>query len=408
MANLMFERRMLERKLEKAVRLQSPIQRLPGELLGHVFFCGVHYCDPEDTILLSTLMLVCKEWAEVATNTPALWSQIVIENPASLAKARFKLQRSKEIPLDISIQFSPQFEHAQVVTETVLHAMDILKPAIWRWRSFRLAVPSRSQAQVALSQCKQPAPLLEVLSVQIHQFMQEDTQRFSQPPTGAIFQGHLPSLRSCSFTSFNFGWDVGLVSHLRVLRLGGYWNGFAPSVSTIISILRACPGLEELALRNMSDVEGAAGGCSSSDFHRQFDRKGDFDMGAASYAGPSYSPKSSEIVTMPRLRRASFYYSGVERMHALMSQLALPALERLEFAYLDNLTPILKYLKHQPMPLAHMRIESCFFNELKLLSLLERFSSLRTLEFVDVEDISANFLSVSPIRFDGLQQTGFH
>ncbi len=148
MATLMFERKMLERKLERAVRLQSPIQRLPGELLGYIFLVGALQQDSEDTILLSTLMLVCKEWEEVAKNTPALWSRIVIENSTSLAKARFKLDRSKGVPVDITIQFSPHFEHTRTITELVVHAMDILRPAMWRWRTFRIAVPSRAHAHV--------------------------------------------------------------------------------------------------------------------------------------------------------------------------------------------------------------------------------------------------------------------
>ncbi|KLO15988.1 hypothetical protein SCHPADRAFT_823890 [Schizopora paradoxa] len=384
MATLAFERKMLERKLEKAVRLQSPVQRLPGELLGYIFLVGALQQDSQDTILLSTLMLVCKDWAEVAKKTPALWSRIVIENSASLAKARFKLDRSKGVPVDITIQFSPHFEHTRTITELVVHAMDILRPAIWRWRTFRIAVPSRAHAHAALTQCKEPAPLLEELSVQIHHFMQED--RFSKPPL-PLFQGHLPSLRTCSFTSFNFGWDMALVSRLRVLKLGGYWNGFAPSADIIMNILRACPALEELALRNMTDVDG--GGCSE---FSQFDRREE----PTSYSHSTYFPKATDMVHMPRLRRASFYNAGAERMHAIFSQLSFPALERVEFAYMDNLSPILKHLKRQvftSLPLTHFRIESCYFNELKFMQLLARFPLLKTLELIDVEDISSNFLN---------------
>jgi len=44
------------------------------------------------------------------------------------------------------------------------------------------------------------------------------------------------------------------------------------------------------------------------------------------------------------------------------------------------------------LPLRHMRIESSFFNELKLLRLLRRLPALTTLEFVDVEDVSSNLM----------------
>lgn len=114
------------------------------------------------------------------------------------------------------------------------------------------------------------------------------------------------------------------------------------------------------------------------------------------YSHSTYFPKATDMVHMPRLRRASFYNAGAERMHALFSQLSFPALERVEFAYLDNLSPILKHLKRQvfaSLPLTHLRIESCYFNELKFMQLLGRFPLLRTLELVDVEDISSNFLN---------------
>lgn len=386
MANLMFERRKLESRLEQAVRQQAPVYRLPRELLGSIFEIAVHPQDEEDAVLLSTLMLVCRDWTELAFNTPTLWSRIIIDNSKSIPRARRKLARSMSVPLDIWIQFGPQLTDtpgSQTVTELVVHAMDILRPAMWRWRTFRLAVPSRSQAHAALAQCKEPAPLLEDLAIQIHHVLQEDS--FAKPPP-VLFQGELPRLRTCAITSFNFGWNVGLVSGLRVLKLGGYWNGFAPSVGTILNVLRACPTLEELALRNMSDVE--------SGYCPDYDWKGTQTM----ILNSAYFPKESDMICLPRLKSASFYYAGIERMHAVFSQLLFPALERVEFSFLENLTPIIKHLKRQSftsLPLRHLRIESCFFNELKLVRLLNRLPTLRTLELVDVEDISSDFLRVS-------------
>ncbi|KAI5123116.1 hypothetical protein M0805_001472 [Coniferiporia weirii] len=396
MESLMYERRMLESRLEQAVRQQSPVLRLPGELLGSIFEIGVHHMEEEDSLLLSTLMLVCKEWTDVALNTPVLWSRITIDGHKAIPRARRKLSRSKAAPLDISIQFGPDTEGTQAVIELVVHALDLLRPAIWRWRSFRLAVPTRAHAHAALAQCCEPAPMLQVLAVQVHQVLQDDRQGRSGTSASSaaraaaallpLFQGRMPNLRTCAFTSFNFGWDVTLVSRLRVLRLGGFWNGCAPSVATIVSVLRACPGLEELALRNMSDVE--SGFCS------------DFDAKEGQMASGNNNnvlfPKESDMVCLPRLRKASFYYAGIERMQAVFSQLLFPALERVEFSYMDNLTPIIKHLKRQSfssLPLVQLRIESCFFNELKLVRLLRRLPTLQTLELVDVEDISSNFLN---------------
>lgn len=387
MATLLSEKWLLENRLEQAVRLQSPVHRLPSELLGSIFAISVLGLKEEDSVLLSTLMLVCKHWTEVATNTPVLWSRISISDHDSLSKAKMKLTRSKSVPLDLTLTFGPRIENSSEVMELVIHAMDILRPSIWRWRSFRLAVQSRSQAHAALLQCKQRAPLLEEFSVQVFQVIQNDS--YSKPPL-PLFENDTPRLRSSSFTSFNFNWDMTLVSKLRVLKLGGFWHSHSPSVATILNILRACPALEELSLRNMSDIEGACPEFSS------FDEKGRQSPVHDYY---SQFPKTSDMVSLPKLKRASFYCAGMVRISAVFSQLLFPALEQIEFAYMDNLTVILKHMKRQTftsLPLRHLRIESCFFNELKLLRLLRRLPSLQTLELIDVEDASSNLLRVCP------------
>ncbi|THH20105.1 hypothetical protein EW146_g1196 [Bondarzewia mesenterica] len=373
MASLMSERDRLESRLEQAVRLQSPVQRLPSELLASIFTIGVLEMEEEDPLMLSNLTLVCRYWSDVATKTPVLWSRIAIGNHDSLDKAQRRLSRSKSVPLDVCINFSPKMEHGDGTTEAVIHAMDLLRPSIWRWRSFHLVVPNRPQAHAALSRCREQAPKLEILQVRIFNSVQED--HYSLPPL-PLFGGYVPSLRTCSFTSFNFGWDTTVVSGLRVLELGGYWNGFSPSVGVILDILRACPDLEDLALRNMSDVDPET--CEAYDFESVSDKR-----------------QSSRVIQLPRLSRVSFYYAGINRTRAVFSQLSFPSLERVELCYMDNVTPVLKHLKRQSLtslPLRQLRIETSLFSELEFAKLLGRMSSLITLELIDVEDASSSLL----------------
>lgn len=374
MASLMSQREELESHLEQAVRSQSPIQRLPCEILASVFVRGVFGADDEDPLMVSTLMLVCRYWADVAVNTPTLWSNIAVSTHDSLEKARRKLRRSKSCPLDITINFSPREEHSGGVTEHIIHAMDLVRPALWRTKSFRLSVPNRPQAHAALLRCREDAPLLEILSVRVFHSMQDD--HYSSPAL-PLFNGHTPRLRSCSFTSFNFAWDIKLVSRLRVLKLGGYWNGLSPSVPTLLHILSECPELEEFALRNLSDADPDA--CHDNQ-------------------GRTFT----KTIYLPRLVKASFYYAGITRTRTILSQLTFPALQTLELCYLDDLTPLLDRLKQQSLtsfPLRHLRIESSFFNELKFVSLLGRLPSLMSLELVDCEDASSHFLKVIQIPF---------
>ncbi|KAJ3937107.1 MAG: hypothetical protein NXY57DRAFT_772932 [Lentinula lateritia] len=372
MASLMSQRHELETHLEQAVRLQSPIHRLPNELLASIFVLGVLGIRDENPVMVPTLMLVCHYWEEVVLDTPVLWSKISVSPHDSLEKARRKLSRSKSCPLDVSISFGPRLEHLNTVTEQVIHAMDLFRPALWRTRSFSLSVPTRPQVHAALSRCQEDAPLLESLTIQIYR-SQDD--HYSSPPL-PLFRGHTPRLRSCSLTSFNFGWDTRLVSRLRVLKLGGYFNGFVPSPSTLLGILRLCPELEEFALRNMSDVDSDS--CYPPSF-QEID-----------------SSKTSKTVRLPRLSKISFYYSGIVFTRQIMNQITFPNLESLEMCYLENVTPILQLLYTQSLtrlPLQSLRIESCFFNEPKLVTLLRKLPSITSLELVDVEDASSNLLT---------------
>lgn len=58
MTALAKERTELETKLETAVRLQSPILRLPSELLSSIFTIGVLGMGEENPVMVPTLMLV--------------------------------------------------------------------------------------------------------------------------------------------------------------------------------------------------------------------------------------------------------------------------------------------------------------------------------------------------------------
>ncbi|KIK07946.1 hypothetical protein K443DRAFT_604757 [Laccaria amethystina LaAM-08-1] len=368
-ALLQSQRRELEIKLEQAVRLQSPVLRLPSELLSSIFIIGVLGMGDENPVMVPTLMLVCRYWAEVALNTPVLWAKISVSPHDSLEKARRRLERSKSCPLDIAVNFGPRIEYTGSVTEQIVHAMDLFRPVLWRTRSFNLSVPNRPQAHAALLRCREDAPLLETLTIQIHHSMQED--HYSTPPF-PLFNGRTPRLVSCSLTSFNFGWDLRLMSRLRVLKLGGYFNAFTPSAKTLIDILRQCPELEELALRNMSDVDSSP--C---------------------YFDDSDPPPGTKVIHLPRLTKASFYYAGIALTRQIMLQMSFPNLQSLEMCYLENVTPVLQILYAQALtrlPLRFIRIESCLFSELKFLNLLRHLPSLVTLALVDVEDVSSHFL----------------
>lgn len=368
MANLRSKREEIESRLEQAVRTQcpSPIHRLPCELLASIFALGVFPSEEEeDPLMLPTLMLVSQHWYDIAINTPTLWSKIRIGNHNSVEKAARMLGRSKSVPLDITIDFNDRYNRQGSISDVLTRAMNLLAPSIRRWKSFHLSVPNRLQANTALSHCVTEAPMLRVFTVHVFHSMQEDV--VSQPPN-SLFCGYTPSLKACSLKSFHLGWGHSILRNLQVIKFDGYWNGSDPSTAVMLGILRASPDVRELTLRNLSDVSESRTTSSAGD-----------------------------LIHLPHLTKITLYYSGYNRTLSVLDRISFPALERIDLGYLDDAGPLFDILHRQSLsalPLQHLRVESVYFSETKLLRLLQRLPSLHTLDLMDIEDLSADVIKV--------------
>lgn len=127
--------------------------------------------------------------------------------------------------------------------ETLVHALDDLWPAIWRWRCFCVAVPTCAHAQAVLTPCRESAPLLELLSVHVPQVLSSELRDRSTSNSRLdglgikLFAGRFPRLSECAFTSWSPGWESAVLRRLRVLELRGLWNACTPGVSSIVGIL---------------------------------------------------------------------------------------------------------------------------------------------------------------------------
>jgi len=226
-----------------------------------------------------------------------------------------------------------------------------------------------------------------------------------------LFAGQTPLLSTCSFTSFNFNWDPNLTKGLRVLRLGGYFNGHAPTLSALLAILRECPGLEELSLRNLSEGEGdghnggslngsgqPVGNCVAQPATvRGCVGSGGSSASQSALAAEHSSMAGNKTIVLPRLTSLTLYYASPA--HSLLPLLSLPSLTHLTLAFLQNVSSVLQCLYNQALtklPLKTLRIESCIFNEITFVNLLKRLNGLLSLELVDVEDLSGGALRVCP------------
>src|ERR1700749_3023322 len=111
-------------------------------------------------------------------------------------------------------------------------------------------------------------------------------------------------------TAFHYEWEQHLWQGLKVLKLDGYWNSHAPTGLQLRAILESCPSLEELYLRNMTDL----------------------DPECDELATPKARPLP--MLTLHCLRTISFYYSGGLRAAILLGSLSFPSLKNLEIAVL--------------------------------------------------------------------------
>ena len=133
--------------------------------------------------------MLFRSWADVALNTPLLWAKISVSPHDSLEKARRRLMRSKSCPLDITVKFGPRIDYTTSITEQIIHAMDLFRPALWRTKSFSLTVPNRPHAHTALLRCQEDSPL----TIHVCNLMQD--VHYSNPPP-PLFNGCTPQAHS--------------------------------------------------------------------------------------------------------------------------------------------------------------------------------------------------------------------
>ncbi|KAH8825336.1 hypothetical protein DL96DRAFT_177833 [Flagelloscypha sp. PMI_526] len=368
---LVLRRNQLEVHLERAVHSQSPVHRVPPEILAKIFELGVQQ-EEEDfsCLMVQTVMLVCRFWRDVALDTPTLWTKISVTPHETWKRVRLRLDRSKASPLHVSFSFDSRGNAVGDMMGNIIHAMDLIRPALWRVKTFQLNIPSKPQAHAILARCQEPAPMLEELSIEIEHSLQDDR---GSSPILPLFKGHTPALRSCSFTSVQF--RLGRRPRFEPPNPSTRWatSPGAPSPNTVLQILRNCPGLEELSLQNISAFDGG-----------MFFPKDEVAQQVANKA-----------LSLPRLRKATFYYSGITLTTHIMNNALLPCLEILELHYLENIAPIMNRLYEQALtrlPLKKLKVVSCGFNELQFANVLRKLPSLTTLEFMACEDISSALL----------------
>ncbi|KZT60339.1 hypothetical protein CALCODRAFT_492686 [Calocera cornea HHB12733] len=359
-AALALQREGLGAQLHLAQTRYAPVGRLPNELLATIFGYAVG-AGKGSSETLSALVRVCRHFRKVALGTPFLWTTVLIDADCNWDHVRLHFSLSNGLPLDVSIHFDdfPRSIPRDAIGEALLDAMEVLQPAIPRIRTFRLYVLTEALAYAALLRCRIPAPLLERFTVRVSE---ERCDIGDVPPLFRPFGGHTPRLAALTLQSIRFGGALPVTDTLRTFSISGYASNEGVPTSVLLAVLRACRKLELIRLENMGDLR---------------DR-----------------PVSASSILLPKLNRLVLASCGIHRAQYLLRVLIMPRLDRLELDNLGEITHLLRDfdLRAEQLPLRHVRIETCLFNELRLMHLFMKWQGIETVELVDCEDVSDNLL----------------
>ncbi|KAF8964173.1 hypothetical protein BDZ97DRAFT_914389 [Flammula alnicola] len=219
-----------------------PINGLPVEILAFIFELGAE----QDTFFPITVSHVCRDWRQIALQTPSLWRCITLGPEERMWRER--IRRAHACPLDIQLLPSrwtrsgirrPQ----DLNPYTVNWYMQIAHPYIRQWRSLdvRFSEYSPYLWKAALAGCASPAPTLHELSLVYR--LNDDIQEF------LLFAAYAPSLRRLTVDGIRLAWMPSLFANLTFLDYThhGFTSGHQ-AVYDITSILSVSSRLVELRL----------------------------------------------------------------------------------------------------------------------------------------------------------------
>jgi hypothetical protein len=250
--------------------LIAPMRALLPELLQEIFIRCLptrHYAVMHTSQAPLLFGRVCTAWRSVSLSTAALWSSVhvavnVVEpffpgmtvdndyvNPATLERCQSLqtwLHRAGHCPLSISLFFPSRFQ------EKLQPFMDVIMPYSHRWKALKLTQVTHEQLPGLWSLCPEDVPLLEVLEISDHRWVEEpdpDSLRFFRIP---------PNLRNIALDYSNSHMNIPVCSWDRItsLRLGSQMSFFNLGPSQTMDLLAQCVNLQtcRLSLPTHSDV----------------------------------------------------------------------------------------------------------------------------------------------------------
>ncbi|KAH7914826.1 hypothetical protein BJ138DRAFT_1143044 [Hygrophoropsis aurantiaca] len=217
----------------------APTSLLPPELLTAIFVECVkaHGSQPNDFHKWIQVAHVCRHWRDIALACPALWNHLVFNDPKV---TQTMITRSKYEPLVIKSDF---------VTPRNYDGLQVALKYTARTRELHL-VATENLLRTLLNDIKDPAPLLESLSLMIppaHTFF--TLEEYKIPET--LFAGQTPKLNKLVLYKCELMWDSPILRDLIHLDISGTVASGSPSLADMLTALTRMPTLESLSLADI-------------------------------------------------------------------------------------------------------------------------------------------------------------
>ncbi|KAJ3545842.1 hypothetical protein NMY22_g2285 [Coprinellus aureogranulatus] len=215
--------------LKARQNVAAPVNRLPPEILSHIFLDVQKQEDSVKTVCWVAVTHVCNHWRDVALKCTALWSHLAFPHPDF---TELMLSRSASAPLHVEVDedvFDPWFE-------------DVLQKAlsqVERIHTVDLVLPEGRGLEEILPSSLSGAPVLEHLVLRGYYF----------DLPGTFFDGGVPRLRELGLDGCNFSANtIPFSATMTRLMLGSQREGDRPSVQVFLNALKQMPFLDSLHL----------------------------------------------------------------------------------------------------------------------------------------------------------------
>ncbi|KAI0342027.1 hypothetical protein BDW22DRAFT_227635 [Trametopsis cervina] len=218
----------------------TPIGSLPTEIIREIFRWIVATPSVPPYPYASTLSHVCRQWYQVATATPDLWSLIVLAEQRKLIDA--SLTRSKDAPLDVVTNHGDS-NYTSVLSPSMLPVLRHILHHAHRIRTIDFSL-DKGSLEVMEGLPKVHLPRLRYLSIAAFDLVH---RRCS-----FTFESlNCPDIRELSIARCDIPFEK-IVEYTKLtslsIDLSNYRTSKAPSEMLMLDILKATPELVTLRL----------------------------------------------------------------------------------------------------------------------------------------------------------------